>query len=386
MIEFQNVSKSYKSGKPVLQEIDLTIATGELFVLIGSSGCGKTTLLKTINKLNSIDSGAVLIDGRNVKEIRLEEIPRIIGYVVQEGGLFPHLTVEENIELIMKNCGEKADHIKQRVTELLELVNLDPETYRNQYPSQLSGGQRQRVGVARAFAMDPGIILMDEPFSALDPVTRNELQDEVVRLQRTYHKTIVFVTHDMDEAVKIATRICFLHEGRVAQCDTPERVLKYPKTEAIQKFIGRNRLWNSPEFIKAEDIMRKKPFYITTHRTVMQALTIMRQNGIDSLMVEDDRGKFLGMLWLKDLAEKGESIYSKNVEEFLSDRYVVVETGENLKDILAKIRAFDYHSVGIIPVLDRDHIVVGYITRSSILSVLSRRFDTDGEEGGTATA
>ena len=382
MIQFQNVCKSYKSGQPVLKDIDLTIPTGELMVLIGESGCGKTTLLKTVNKLNSIDSGEVLLDGRSVKDVRLEEIPRIIGYVVQEGGLFPHLTVEENIALIMKNCGEKEPHISERVTELLKLVNLDPEKYRGQYPSQLSGGQRQRVGVARAFAMDPNIILMDEPLSALDPITRNELQDEVVRLQKTWHKTILFVTHDMDEAVKIATRICFLHNGSIEQCDTPENILKYPKTDAVRMFIGKNRLWENPEFIKAKDIMRKKPFYITTHRTVMQALTIMRQNNIDSLMMEDGKGTFLGMLWLKDLAEQGESIYSRNAEDFLSERYVTVSEDENLKEILAKIRAFDFHGVGIIPVLNESRIVVGYITRSSILSILSRRFETEGS--GTA--
>ena len=380
MIQFQNVHKSYKSGQQVLQGIDLTIQTGELMVLIGESGCGKTTLLKTVNKLNAIDSGEVLLDGRSVNDVRLEEIPQLIGYVVQEGGLFPHLTVEENIALIMKNCGATDARISERVTELLQLVNLDPEKYRSQYPSQLSGGQRQRVGVARAFAMDPGIILMDEPFSALDPITRNELQDEVVRLQKTWHKTILFVTHDMDEAVKIATRICFLHDGAIEQCDTPENILKHPKTEAVRSFIGKNRLWENPEFIKAKDFMRSKPFFITRHRTVMQALTIMRQNSIDSLMVEDGNGTFLGMLWLKDLVELGEEIYSRNAEEFISDRYVVVGEEENLRDILGKIRAFDYHRVGIIPVLREDRVVMGYITRSSLLSVLSRRFEPEGGE------
>ena len=381
MIEFKNVSKSYKSGQQVIKNVNITVETGELFVLIGSSGCGKTTLLKMVNKLNTINEGEVLIDGVNIDKVKLEEIPKLIGYVVQEGGLFPHLTVEENIALIMKNCGEKEDAIKKRVTELLSLVNLDPETYRNQYPSQLSGGQRQRVGVARAFAMNPGIILMDEPFSALDPVTRNELQDEVVRLQKRYHKTIIFVTHDMDEAVKIATKICFLYQGTVAQCDTPENILKHPKTKAIQDFIGKNRLWNSPEFIKAEDIMRAKPFFITEHRTVMQALTIMRQQSIDSLIVEDPRGILLGMLWLKDLAEREASDYNKEVGSYLSDRYVAVKRDDNLRQILARIKEFDYHRVGIIPVLDENKMVLGYITRSNILSVLSRRFESENEGG-----
>lgn len=172
--------------------------------------------------------------------------------MVQEGGLFPHLTVGENIALIMKSSHIPAEKIRERVWELLELVNLEPEIYRNKYPAQLSGGQRQRVGVARAFAMDPGIILMDEPFSALDPLTRSELQDEVVRLQKKYKKTVVFVTHDMDEAIKIATRICFLYNGRVIQCDTPENILKNPSNDYIRNFIGENRLWLNPEFIQGK--------------------------------------------------------------------------------------------------------------------------------------
>ena len=376
MIEFLNVTKSYRAGQPVIEDVELKIDSGELFVLIGNSGCGKTTLLKTINKLNRVDSGEVLIDGRNVDDIRLEEIPRLIGYVVQEGGLFPHLTVEENIALIMKNCGVDNKTIYEKVTELLSLVNMEPEKYRGQYPSQLSGGQRQRVGIARALAMDPGIILMDEPFSALDPVTRNELQDEVVRLQKAYHKTIVFVTHDMDEAVKIATKICFIHNGSVAQCDTPENILKHPAEGYIKAFIGKNRLWDNPEFIKAEDIMRRNPIFVTRQRTVIQALTLMRQNNVDSLIAEEPNGRFLGVVWLKELSENKN--YSSDIAPFISDVYMAVKGDSSLKDILARIKEHEYHNIGIMPVLDDNGFVEGYITKSSLLSVLSRRFEPEG--------
>lgn len=214
MIELKNVSKSFKNKK-VLENISLEIQTGEFFVVIGSSGCGKTTLLKSINKLHNIDSGDIIINGESVANLNPSDLPKKIGYVVQEGGLFPHLTIADNIALTLNIINESEGKISKRVDEMLQMVDLEPDVYGNLYPSQLSGGQRQRVGVARAFAADPDIILMDEPFSALDPVTRNELQDEVFKLQKRFNKTIIFVTHDMDEAIKLANRICIIQEGTV---------------------------------------------------------------------------------------------------------------------------------------------------------------------------
>lgn len=207
MIEFQNVSIAYKD-RPVLRNVSLTIQDGEFFVLIGSSGCGKTTLLKSINKLLPVKRGLLSINGTKVTDIKVHELPKMVGYVVQSGGLFPHMTVEENIALTMDISGFPREQISERIDEMLSMVNLDPYTYRNQCPSQMSGGQQQRVGIARAFAADPPIVLMDEPFSALDPVTRNELQSEIHYLHTKAKKTVVFVTHDMDEAIKLADRIC----------------------------------------------------------------------------------------------------------------------------------------------------------------------------------
>lgn len=215
MIEFQNVSKGYKD-KPVLLNINMKIETGEFIILI---------------------------DGVSIKKIPDNKLRRSIGYVIQDGGLFPHLTVYENITLLLKITGAPADKIPERIHELLTMVNLEPENYMNCFPCQLSGGQKQRVGVARAFAADPDIILMDEPFSALDPVTRGELQNEIVKLQKYFKKTIVFVTHDMDEAIRLADRVCIIQNGKIDQFDKPEEILKHPANSYVEEFVGKNRLW-----------------------------------------------------------------------------------------------------------------------------------------------
>ena len=210
-------------------------------MLIGSSGCGKTTLLKSINKLLPLKSGSLSINGIPVKDVTVQDLPKMVGYVVQSGGLFPHMTVEENIALTMQIARMSKGEIQERVDQMLRMVNLDPDIYRNQYPSQLSGGQQQRVGIARAFAADPPIVLMDEPFSALDPVTRSELQNEIHYLHAKDKKTVVFVTHDMDEAIKLADRICMIQNGRIVQCDTPEKHFKAPC-----KSICNGVYWSKP--------------------------------------------------------------------------------------------------------------------------------------------
>ena len=383
MIEFQNVSMAYKD-RPVLNHVDLTIQDSEFFVLIGPSGCGKTTLLKSINKLLNVQKGKLLINGTPVDRIKTNQLPNLVGYVVQAGGLFPHLTVEENIALVMRIAGYPSERISERVTEMLRMVDLDPDTYRNQYPSQLSGGQQQRVGVARAFAVDPPIVLMDEPFSALDPMTRAELQDEIHTLQKKTKKTVVFVTHDMDEAIKLADRICIIQEGHIVQCDTPERILKAPANQYVTDFIGANRLWANPEYIRARDIMRRRPITISRGRTVLQALQIMRQSGVDSLLVVDGRDRLLGVLWLEELMSEKDG--SGSAETYLSDDYVAVEGDTTLKEIISTI---DYDVSGIIPVIEHDRTLVGFLTKSSLLATMSRQFvpeHTAGERSGVIWA
>ena len=371
MIECKQVYKSYQN-QPVLNGVDLQVQDGEFFVLIGESGCGKTTLLKMINKLNSIDRGSILIDGTDVRKISVREIPRRMGYVVQESGLFPHMTIADNIALPMRLIGESKDHIQQKIHEMLEMVHLDPLTYADKYPSQLSGGQRQRVNVARAFAADPPLILMDEPFSALDPVTRTELQDEVYQLHQRFGKTIVFVTHDMNEAIKLADRICIIEKGHITQCDTPEQILKHPANAYVEAFIGKDKLWSNPEFVKAGDIMLRKPIQAPKEFKVRQALYKMNHFSVDSLLVVDGQ-KLLGLVWIEDLKDVAQ--YNDPIVNYISDDYVSVFEDTTLKKIISTI---DYNISGIIPVLSHDREVLGFLTKGRLLAILSRQYSPEG--------
>ena len=369
MIEIKNVSKKL-GNRTILDNISLTIESGSLVVLIGSSGCGKTTTLKLINKLITPTSGEIFIDDKPLSKENTINLRRKIGYVIQNTGLFPHLTIKENIELIPKLKKEKSiKDIEKTTIDLLNMVGLNPETYLNKYPSELSGGQQQRVGVARAFATDAEIILMDEPFSALDPITRTSLQEELFSLQEELRKTIIFVTHDMDEALKIADKICIMKDGKVAQYDTPENILRNPANDFVRDFIGSDRVWNNPEFIKAKDIMIKDPVAVKGKRTILQGIEIMRSSKVDSLLVVDKDNLLKGIVTVKDIKSTHEK--STPLEKIMSIEPLSVNEDDNLVYILA---VMNEHSVGYIPVTNSSNKLVGLITRSSLLSVLSEQF------------
>lgn len=369
MIEIKNVSKKL-GNRTILDNISLTIESGSLVVLIGSSGCGKTTTLKLINKLITPTSGEIFIDDKPLSKENTINLRRKIGYVIQNTGLFPHLTIKENIELIPKLKKEKSvKDIEKTTIDLLNMVGLNPQTYLNKYPSELSGGQQQRVGVARAFATDAEIILMDEPFSALDPITRTSLQEELFSLQEELRKTIIFVTHDMDEALKIADKICIMKDGKVAQYDTPENILRNPANDFVRDFIGSDRVWNNPEFIKARDIMIKDPVAVKGKRTILQGIEIMRSSKVDSLLVVDKDNLLKGIVTVKDIKSTHEK--STPLEKIMSIEPLSVNEDDNLVDILA---VMNEHSVGYIPVTNSSNKLVGLITRSSLLSVLSEQF------------
>lgn len=237
MIRFENVTKQYQNGEHAVKNIDLNIKDGEFFVLIGPSGCGKTTTLKMINRLIPLTTGTIYIDEKRISDYNIHELRWNIGYVLQQIALFPHMTIEENIAIVPELKKWEKEKIHDRITELLNSVGLDAESYRNRKPSELSGGEQQRVGVVRALAADPEIILMDEPFSALDPISRQKLQQDMIVLQRQIKKTIVFVTHDMQEALMLGDRICIIKDGEVVQCDTPNEILKNPANEFVQNFL-----------------------------------------------------------------------------------------------------------------------------------------------------
>ena len=239
MIRLENVSKQFDDGTTVVKSLNLTINKGEFFVLIGPSGSGKTTTLKMINRLISLSDGTIFIDGKKISEYDIHELRWNIGYVLQQIALFPHMSVEENIAVVPEMKKWNKEKIADKVDELLQMVGLDPITYKHRKPRELSGGQQQRIGVARALAADPEIILMDEPFSALDPISREKLQEDIVKLQKTIKKTIVFVTYDMQEALKLGDRICIMRDGEIVQVGTPNELIYHPANDFVKEFIGK---------------------------------------------------------------------------------------------------------------------------------------------------
>jgi osmoprotectant transport system ATP-binding protein len=255
VLELREVTKRYtRDGRPAVDALSLTVPAGEVCVLIGPSGCGKTTALKMINRLIEPTSGEILIDGHSVRERNPARLRREIGYVIQQVGLLPHLTVYANVATVPRLLGWEKARIRARVRELLELIGLDPDEFSDRYPAQLSGGQQQRVGLARALAGDPPVMLMDEPFSAVDPITRERLQNDFLRLHRTVPKTVVFVTHDIDEAVKMADRIALMREGHLVQYATPAELLARPADDFVADFVGADRALKSLSLTRVEQI------------------------------------------------------------------------------------------------------------------------------------
>lgn len=237
-VEFQDVVKQFSgAGYPSLDHINLKIEEGELVTVLGTSGCGKTTLIKMINRIYEPDQGKILLSGVDIEKLDPIKLRQGIGYVIQQIGLFPHMTIYNNIATVPKILKWDKKKIDKRVTELLELINLDPEEFKNRYPAQLSGGQQQRVGLVRAMAANPSVMLLDEPFGAIDAINREKLQDELIKIHEQSNKTFIFVTHDINEAFKLGTKVLFMDKGKIVQYDTPEEIRKYPATEFVDSLI-----------------------------------------------------------------------------------------------------------------------------------------------------
>jgi osmoprotectant transport system ATP-binding protein len=303
-IVLDHVTKRYgNSARPAIDDLSLTIPAGEICVLIGPSGGGKTTAMKMINRLISITEGDITIDGTSVKSLEKTELRRGIGYVIQQIGLFPHMTVEDNIATVPKLLGWDKARTRERGRELLELVGLDPDEHAKRYPRQLSGGQRQRVGLARAMAADPPLMLMDEPFGAIDPITRERLQNDFLRLHREIRKTVVFVTHDIDEAIKMGDRICILREGGVlAQYDTPEAILAAPADDFVAQFVGADRGLKRLALRRVDEVdLLPVPEgngapACSQLTTLRDALSLMLTEGAGGVVVRDEDGNAKGYL------------------------------------------------------------------------------------------
>lgn len=365
MLRFENISMSYDGKHEVLHNLNLHIKEGQLAVLIGPSGCGKTTLLQLINRLIQPVSGNIYIGGVDSSSMDPVELRRGIGYVIQEIGLFPHMTIEQNIEIVPKLLKWPEEKRKARTLELLKLVGLDPEAYLSRYPSNLSGGQQQRIGLLRALAAEPPVILMDEPFGALDPITREALQDEIKKLQKKLKKTIVFVTHDMDEALKIADVIVLMKDGAVVQAASPEELLSNPANEFVEQFIGKHRIYNG-KIDTVQDVMRANPVTVPKEMGLAQSIALMERKGVSSLLVVDNDNKLLGALGIEDITKAAKRGLSIGDLEIAPVPWV-------LPDAPAK-EAFDLlvgHRLDILAVVSKDGQVEGVVTKTSMVKSLA---------------
>ncbi|QHA90517.1 ABC transporter ATP-binding protein [Bacillus sp. N1-1] len=364
MITFEHVNKKFADGTEALKDINLHIEQGELLTLIGPSGCGKTTTMKMINRLIEPSGGQIYIDGKPISDQDPVELRRSIGYVIQQIGLLPHMTIAENIALIPKLKKWDKSKIDKRVDEMLNLVGLEPSVFRSRYPLELSGGQQQRVGVIRALAAEPPIILMDEPFSALDPISREQLQDELVKLQKEIQKTIVFVTHDMDEAMKIADRIAIMKDGEILQLDTPDRLLRHPKNEFVRNFIGDERMAKG-QAPTAVDLMIQKVATVKESRGLAEAFRLMKSERVDSLVVTGPEQQYKGVVTLEQVQKHYESDTKRIVD--------VIEIIEPIQrnTLYPEIaKRFAEKQPISIPVVEGEKLT-GLVTRSSMMRGLA---------------
>lgn len=379
MIRFENVCKSYKNtSDDVVKNVSFSIEKGKLVVLIGPSGCGKTTCLKMINRLEKISSGKIYINGKSNDEYDPIALRRSMGYVIQQIGLFPHMSIKDNIEIIEKLSNVEETKIVSRTKELMKMISLDEE-YLDRYPTQLSGGQLQRIGVARAFAMNPEIILMDEPFSALDPLTRTQLQDELLFIQSRIKKTIVFVTHDMNEAIKLADMICIMKNGEIVQYDTPENIMKNPVDDYVSNFVGKNRIWSNPKYIHANDIMLENPFSVPQEMSLIHCIELMRTKHVTSAMVLDNNDNFVGIVSGSDIQK--EKANNRPVSTLCKYPEIIAHEKDNLLDL---INLFDKNNLSYLPVLNDNNKLVGIITKSSLVTALSQQYMDEKEDSANA--
>ncbi|UJL47364.1 ABC transporter ATP-binding protein [Virgibacillus sp. NKC19-16] len=313
MIEFKNVSKSYKGEVKAVDDVSFNVENGEFVILIGPSGCGKTTLLRMVNQLEGITEGEINLNNQRVQDLNEIEMRRKIGYVIQSNGLFPNMTIEKNVMIVPDLLGWDRKKKHDRFNYLMDLIGMNPDEFRKRYPHELSGGQQQRIGVVRALAADPPVMLMDEPFGALDPIMRNKLQEEFLQIQREVNKTILFVSHDIDEAVKMGDKIALLRDGRVMQFDRPAEILNHPKNDFVSQFVGQDRVLKSTSLYTVKQLYESLPLNpydestgiktVSENTSIRIVISMLLNQEADQLVVEDEQGNRKGSLTL-DLIEK----------------------------------------------------------------------------------
>ena len=360
MIELKNISKKYSGGAVALNNVSFTVETEDFVCLIGPSGCGKTTCLRTINRMTELTGGSILINNQNINDIDPINLRRSIGYVVQQIGLMPHMTIYENLVTVPRLLKWSEKEIDKRAHELIGYADL-PEEYLNYYPSELSGGQQQRIGVMRALAAKQKIVLMDEPFGALDPVTRNSLQNFIKKWQKRLKVTIVFVTHDMDEALKLSDKIVIMNGGEVIQYDTPDNLFNCPANKFVEEFIGYEKRKEGKLVLNALRPYLIKTATINIKSTVKETLKVQAEQNSIYIYVVDDNEKLLGYVDASDISGVALDL---PISQFVRDTaYADLDT--NLKDVLFLLKRLNYKHI---PVVDADNKFQGLVTVTSISS------------------
>ncbi|WP_203623788.1 MULTISPECIES: betaine/proline/choline family ABC transporter ATP-binding protein [unclassified Lacticaseibacillus] len=365
IVQYQDVNKVYRGGNVAVEHITLTIDQGDFVCLIGTSGSGKTTTMRMINRMLEPTGGTILFKGQDIHKQDPVALRRHIGYVIQNIGLMPHMTLYENITLVPKLLKWPEEKRRAKAEELIKMVDL-PVDYLDRYPAELSGGQQQRIGVIRALAANQDLILMDEPFGALDPITRESLQDLVKNLQQKLGKTVVFVTHDMDEALKLATKIVVMDGGHIIQTATPTELLQHPATPFVRELIGEERLIQArADVTTVGAIMLKNPVSITPGKSLVEAIQLMRDRRVDTLLVVDDNGYLKGFIDIESLTRQ----YAKStaVADIMQKKLFYVQESALLRDSVDRIlkRGLKY-----VPVVDQDNKLKGIVTRAALVDMV----------------
>ncbi|WP_054700460.1 betaine/proline/choline family ABC transporter ATP-binding protein [Secundilactobacillus odoratitofui] len=364
-LSMEHLNKTYSGGKVAVDDFNLEIEKGEFVCFIGTSGSGKTTTMRMINRMLQQTSGTIKLNGKDISDMDPVQLRRKIGYVIQNIGLMPHMTIRQNITIVPKLLKWSQAKMDQRAEEMIKLVEL-PTEFLDRYPSELSGGQQQRIGVVRALAADQDLILMDEPYGALDPITRESLQDLIKDLQTRLGKTVVFVTHDMDEALTLATKIVVMDGGKIMQVATPDEILRHPANEFVENLIGKDRLIQArPSITTVGQVMLKNVASITPDKLLREALKMMHDRRVDSLLVTDQGGNLKGYLDIEDIDYNFKTATS--VGDVMHNDVFYVKSDSLIRDTVERILKRGFKNV---PVVDAQHKLVGIVTRAALVDIV----------------
>ena len=369
MIKFKHVSKVYDDKVKVVDDLNLEIKQGEFVVLIGPSGCGKTTTLEMISRFEEPTNGSIYVNGKDISKLDEAELRRNIGYVTQQTDLSPNLTIGRNIGLVLESQKRSKKRVNARIRELLEMVGMKPSEYMDRFPNQLSGGQQQRVGILRALASEADVILMDEPFSALDPITRKKLQDDVKKLHSRLKKTIVLVTHDMDEAFKLGDRIVLMRHGKIVQADSPEKLLKKPACKFVEEFLGQNRSATNAEALTVREAAVTKPITASRDMGLARATKRMRKKRVRTLLVVEDDETLVGIVTERDIHRYKNRPGNRpgKIADIVRSDMPTVSENSSAKTAFEVLFLSD---TGILPVVDDSNRLKGLVTRNSLAETL----------------